>query len=128
MNTILVDTSVWIAFFRGREEAKTLFPLLEANQLCTNDLILAELIPFLKHKRETTVIGLLNTLERIKIEIEWNEIIEMQTRNLKNGINRVGIPDLIIAQNAIRNKIKLFSFDKHFELMKNIGLNLFEMK
>ena len=75
------------------------------------------------------MIGLLKTIEKVKIEIDWNEIIEMQTSNLKNGINRVGIPDLIIAQNVIQNKLKLFSLDKHFELMKkNIGLKLFEMK
>ncbi len=129
MSTILVDSSVWIAFFKGQEEAKSIFHLLDANQICTNDLILAELIPFLKQKKETTLIRLLNTIEKIRIEIDWSEIIEMQTNNLRNGINRVGIPDLIIAQNAIRNKLKLFSFDKHFELMKkNIGLKMFEIK
>ena len=129
MSAVLVDTSVWIAFFKGREEAKTLFPLLDANQVCTNALILAELLPFLRQKKEITLIGLLNTIERMKLEIDWNEIMEMQTGNLKNGINRVGIPDLIIAQNAIRNDLMLFSFDRHFELMKkNIGLKLFERK
>jgi len=65
----------------------------------------------------------------VKTEIDWNEIIELQTRNLRNGINRVGIPDRIVVQNAIRNRLTLFGFDKHFELMrKNMGLKMFEMK
>lgn len=52
--------------------------------------------------------------------------IDMQTQNITNGINKVGIPDLIIAQNAINNNLLLFSFDKHFSLMRDLfGLNLF---
>lgn len=39
--------------------------------------------------------------------------------NLKNGINKVGIPDLIIIQQVVDQKISLFSFDKHFKLMQN---------
>ncbi|WP_225586866.1 hypothetical protein [Algoriphagus sp. Y33] len=37
--------------------------------------------------------------------------------NLKNGINNVGIPDLIILQQVIEEKIALFTLDKHFKLM-----------
>ncbi len=129
MNKILVDSSVWISFFKGNEEGKMLFPLLDANQACINDLILAELVPSLNHKKELILVGLLKSIEKIKIEIEWDEIIHMQTNSLKNGLNRVGVPDLIIAQNAIQNNIKLFSFDKHFEIIKkHIGLKLYENK
>ena len=129
MNKVLIDSSVWISFFKGNEEGKTLFPLLDANQACINDLILAELIPSLNHKKELILVGLLKSIEKLRIEIEWDEIIHMQTNNLKNGLNRVGVPDLIIAQNAIQNNIKLFSFDKHFEIMrKHIGLKLYETK
>jgi predicted nucleic acid-binding protein len=129
MTKVLVDSSVWISFFKGAEEGKLVFPLLDSNDACINDLILAELIPSLNHKKELILIGLLKSLERVEIEIDWDGIIQMQTINLKNGINRVGIPDLIIAQNAIQNKIRLFSFDKHFEIMKKqLGLKTFEAK
>jgi len=129
MSGILVDTSVWIAFFRGNEEARTLFPLIDTNQICTNDLILAELIPFLSQKKETTLVALLRSIEKTDLEIDWRGIIQMQMSNLEKGINRVGIPDLIIAQNAIENGLKLLSFDRHFELMKKgIGLELYELK
>ncbi len=47
--------------------------------------------------------------------------------NLKNGLNRIGIPDLIIAQNSMQNQIRLFSFDRHFEIMKkHMGIKLYD--
>jgi predicted nucleic acid-binding protein len=129
MSKILVDSSVWISFFKGTEEGKLLFPLLDSNQACINELILAELIPSLIQKKELVLVGLLRSIEKTQIDIDWEEIIRMQTVNLKNGLNRVGVPDLVIAQNAMQNQIRLFSFDKHFEIMKkNIGLKLYEIK
>ena len=125
MKQILVDSSVWIGYFRGLEEAKKLNYLIDNNAIVINDLILSEIVPSLFMKKENKVIDLLNSIEKIKLEIDWIGIRQMQTINLKNGLNRVGIPDLIIAQNAIQNKFELFSFDKHFELMKkNIGLKI----
>ena len=128
MSKILIDSSVWISFFKGNEEGKLLFPLLDSNQVCVNDLILAELIPSLLQKKEETLVGLLRSIEKTSIDIDWEEIISMQAINLKNGLNRVGVPDLIIAQNAIQNRLRLFSFDKHFEIMKSYnGLKLYEI-
>lgn len=49
----------------------------------------------------------------------------MQLTCLRNGINKVGIPDLIIAQHAIQNNLSLFSLDKHFTLLgRHMPLNL----
>jgi predicted nucleic acid-binding protein len=128
MNKILVDSSVWIGFFKGQEEAKQLFQLIDSNMICTNDLIMAELVPSLIHKKENELVILLSSIEKVKIDIDWTGITQMQIQNLKNGLNRVGVPDLIIAQNAIQNQMALYSFDKHFELMKKrIGLKTFEV-
>ncbi len=128
MSKILVDSSVWISFFKGNEEGKLLFPILDANQACVNDLILAELIPSLMHKKEETLVGLLKSIEKTEIDVDWEEIIRMQTENLKSGLNRIGVPDLIIAQNAVQNQVRLFSFDKHFGIMKrHIGLRTYEI-
>jgi predicted nucleic acid-binding protein len=119
---------VWIAFLKGVEEGRQLFSLLDTNQICINDLILAELIPSLNHKKELALVRLLQSIERTRLHIDWESIIEMQTINLKNGLNRVGVPDLIIAQNALQNDIPLFSFDRHFEIMKkSIGIKLFNI-
>jgi predicted nucleic acid-binding protein len=129
MNKILVDSSVWISFFKGIEEAKQLFQLIDSNMICTNDLILTELVPALIHKKENELVILLDSIEKVKIEIDWAGITQMQVHNLKNGLNRVGIPDLIIAQNVIQNKLVLFSFDKHFNLMKKgFGLKTYSFR
>jgi len=45
-------------------------------------------------------------------------MIDYQILNLKHGINKVGIPDLIIVQNVLKNNLELFSFDAHFKLMQ----------
>jgi predicted nucleic acid-binding protein len=123
---VLVDTSVWIDYFAGKEKAQKLNTLIDTNNICINDLILVELIPSIDHAKEFELKELLYSIRRLEINIDWNQLIKLQIMNLKNGINKVGIPDLIIAQNAIENDIELFSLDKHFELMSNISqLKLF---
>ena len=123
---VLVDSSVWIEYFKGNESVLPLNELIESNNLCINDLILAELLPSINHKKEFNLKELLLAIEKINMIIDWNNIISMQTINLKNGINKVGISDLIIAQNAMENNIELYAVDKHFSLMSEISeLKLF---
>ena len=101
-------------------------PLIDSNRICTNDLILAELVPLLALKHENHLIELLGHIEKIQLEIDWQQLIFMQSENLKNGINKVGLPDLIIIQNAVDSDSLLFTFDRHFELMKDLfGLKLY---
>ncbi|MCA9438861.1 MAG: PIN domain-containing protein [Candidatus Omnitrophica bacterium] len=118
--SVLVDSSVWIAYFRGDETASEVDRLIEENLLVTNNLILAELIPSLEVRGEIHLIDLLKNIEPIPLEIDWNHLIELQVKCLQNGLNRVGIPDLIIAQQAMRVGLELCTLDKHFHLMSEI--------
>ena len=123
---ILVDSSVWIEYFKGNEKALPLNKLLDLNTICVNDLILAELLPSINHKKENVLKELLLTITKVPLSINWNTIIYMQTQNLKNGINKVGIAELIIAQNTIDNDLELFTLDRHFDLMSDLrGFRLF---
>ena len=117
---ILVDSSVWIEYFKGNEKALPLNNLLDLNTICVNDLILAELLPSINQKKENALKELLLTITKVPLTINWNTIVYMQTQNLKNGINKVGIADLIIAQNAIDNDLELFTLDRHFDLMSDL--------
>ena len=45
---VLVDSSIWISYFRSGEREEVLDFLIEENVIVTNELILAELVPFLK--------------------------------------------------------------------------------
>lgn len=105
MKFILIDTSVWIEYFRDSDAINSdiINNFIDNNQICINDLILSELIPSLKHKKENDLIDTLISIRKIPIEINWQEIINFQTTNLKHGINMVGIPDIIILQNVINH-------------------------
>ncbi len=117
---VLVDTSVWIEYFRRGKDSEKLDFLIDENLLVTNDLILAELVPFLKIQNQRKVIELLFDIDKLLLSIDWSQIIGDQYKCLKNGLNGVGIPDLIIAQNAKQNDCQIFSLDNHFSLMKEV--------
>jgi len=114
---ILIDSSVWIDYFRSGKESDILNSLIDDDTICTNNLILTEIIPFLHHSKNFELINLLQELPNIQLDINWNNIIDYQTICLKNGINKVGIPDLIILDSVIQNDLILFSYDKHFKLI-----------
>ena len=120
---VLVDTSIWVEYLRSGNFSEKIDFFIDENLIVTNDLILAELIPFLKVQNQKKLISLLRNVTRLELVINWSQIIEYQYRLLKNGINGVGIPDLIIAQNAIQNHCEIFSQDNHFFLMSDV-LNL----
>ena len=112
--SVLVDSSVWIDYFRAGHHATDLEGLLDDNRIVTNDLILAELIPALQLRRQTRLINLLRELERNPLQPDWDEIVRLQTTCLRLGINGVGIPDLLIAQHAMQNDLQLMARDRHF--------------
>ena len=118
--SVLVDTSVWLEYFRSGNNSEKLDFLIDENLIVTNDLILAELIPFLKVRKQRKLTNLLLNINRLNLSINWSQIIEYQYKCLKNGLNGVGIPDLIIAQNAKQNNCEIYSLGNHFSLMKNI--------
>ena len=116
----LVDTSVWIDGFHGGKFSGVIKNLIDRCEICINDLILSELIPSIRVRKEKELENLLYLLPRVPMQIDWNGIVSIQTENLKNGINRVGLPDIMIAQNAMQNGVQLLSMDKHFELMAKV--------
>ncbi len=122
---VLVDSSVWVAYFRGAAALPDVDWLIEEGLVVTNELILAELTPALHLRNERKLVALLCEMERIPLAIDWDAVIELQVICLRNGINKVGIPDLIIAQQAMQHDIPLFTLDKHFVLLgKRVPLRI----
>jgi predicted nucleic acid-binding protein len=68
----LVDTSVWVDYFRTGKKSESLNSLIDSHHVVTNDLILTELVPFLLVKGRTKVIKLLNDLPRLPLRIQWD--------------------------------------------------------
>lgn len=124
--SVLVDSSVWIEYFRNAKQSDVLEMLIEENLVVTNELILAELIPALQIRKLSELITLLREIKRQPMNIDWNDIIKMQALCLNNGSNGIGIPDLIIAQNSIQGDLRLLSNDKHFFIIsKFLSLDIY---
>jgi hypothetical protein len=123
---VLVDTSIWIEYFKSGNFAEKLDRLIDENLVVINDLILAELVPFLRVRNQKRVVDLLNNIEKMTLMIDWNQIMDFQFHCLKRGLNGVGIPDLIIAQNALQNQCEIFSDAQDFLLMKDVlGIQIY---
>jgi predicted nucleic acid-binding protein len=118
--SVIVDTSVWIDYFRSGNNSAKLDFLIDEELIVINDLILAELVPYLKVQKQRNIIKLLFYIKKLDLTLNWDQIIEFQVNCLKNGLNGIGIPDLIVAQNAKQNRCEIYSFDSHFRLMKDI--------
>ncbi len=124
---VLVDTSVWIDYFK-RKETSFLTTLLNEDLVCINQLILTELIPVLRLRNHNEIIDGLFALSIVPLNINWTGLRLLQNQNYSNGINHVGIPDLMIAQQALDNSLQLWSLDKHYKLMAQVtALRLFEI-
>lgn len=117
---VLVDTSIWIDYFKTGDNAKDLNFLIDENLIVTNDIIFTELTPYLKIKGQAKVVKLLQKINRVPLSVHWEEIIKFQVKCLKGRANGVGIPDLIIAQNAKQNNCEVSSLDKYFRLLSQV--------
>lgn len=117
---VLVDSSIWIDYFRDGKKSSKLDYLIDENIVVINDIILAELVPFLRMKNQKEIISLLNSITKLDLVIDWEQIIDYQYKCLESGINGIGLPDLIIAQNAVHNRCEIYSLDGHFQLMQKI--------
>ena len=124
--SVIIDSSIWVEYFRNGNNQEKVDFLIDENLVATNDLILAELTPFLKIRKQKNLIDLLNHISKLMIHINWDQLIDLQYLCLQNGLNGVGIPDLIIAQNAMENDAKIYSLDKHFLSMADfLDVNIF---
>lgn len=118
---VLVDSSIWIDYFKGGDKSSKLDDLINDNFIVTNDIILAELIPFLKIKKHLNVVELLREIRLLPLLIDWEEIIEIQFKCINNGSNGIGIPSLIIAQNAKDYNYQIYTLDNYFSLIKRVS-------
>ena len=117
---VIVDTSIWIDYFSTGNNSEKLDFFIDENLIVINDLILAELVPYLRGCNQRKIVNLLYHIGKLELSINWDQIIGFQFKCLKSGVNGIGIPDLIIAQNAKQHHCEIYSLDTHFKLMKDI--------
>ena len=113
----LVDSSAWIEFFRGNSDYLFISDLISSNAICTNELILSELLPSIIHKKERALADIFVSVKKYPLNIEWQEVRDIQLLNLTHGNNNIGISDIIIAQNCMQNGLRIIARDNHFAAM-----------
>ena len=125
---ILVDTSVWIDFFRGKEslEVERLISYIEDNErIFTGDLILAELLQGVRSERE---FSLLESTFRPFLVVDMVGEANARTsagyyRQLRSkGITVRKTIDCLIATWCIDNQIPLLHADSDFNPFVSLGL------
>ncbi len=114
---VLVDTSVWIAFFRHANQAVSnkLKLLLRNGRPVYTGLIATELLRGAKSKKELAALDeLFNSIEYIEMKEDYfRGAGDLGRLLLHNGLT-IGTVDLLIAQIAIMNNALLFTLDTHF--------------
>ena len=126
---ILVDSSVWIDYFRGTPtlEAERLDLLLTEELIVTGDLILAEVLQGFRTDREFNIAkDLLISLDVVTL---GGENIALQAARNFRSLRRRGVTvrktiDTIIATSCIENGFELLYSDRDFDpFVKHLGLS-----
>jgi predicted nucleic acid-binding protein len=119
---VLVDTSVWIDYFRGSPSPQTdmLDRLLDEERVATGDLIITELLQGFRTKTQLTAANqIISRLEYY--DLVGKEIAIKASENYrflrKKGITIRKTIDVIIGTFCIENKFKLLHSDHDFEPM-----------
>ena len=125
---VLVDTSVWVDFFNGKDTAQTtrLESLLSGTIIVVGDLILAELLQGFARDRDYAIArSLLEELELVQLcNVELAIKAAQNYRTLrKQGITVRKTIDTVIATYCIENSLPLLFSDRDFQpFVDNLAL------
>ena len=125
---ILVDSSVWIDYFRGdaSAQAEKLDSLLGTEPIATGDLILTEVLQgFVNDQDFNQAKKLLTSL--VVMDLAGQEIAIKAARNFR-ALRELGITvrktiDTVIATRCIESKLALLYSDRDFDpFVEHLGL------
>jgi len=127
---ILVDSSVWIDYFRGAVTTQTekLDSLLCHDPLAIGDLILTEVLQGIDNEKDFNKVRLLLTSLTV-VELGGQEIAIQAARNFralrKRGATVRRTIDSVIATRCIESGYELLHNDRDFEpFVKYLGLRI----
>ncbi|EMO55135.1 PIN domain-containing protein [Leptospira noguchii] len=110
---ILVDTSVWIEFFRGNEPYYSeLKELIESSEVLVHEVVFGELLQGCKNKNEVSFIlkywKNLNTLTSDGSFLSAGKL-SFESKHIDKGI---GLIDSVLINEVRSNKLRLWTLDK----------------
>ena len=127
-NKVLVDTSLWIDFFRGDDSAKkTVDALIDNDCICCTGVVLAELLQGAKTEKEVKFLReFIHAFEFLEAGSgTWDKAGELSFRMRTKG-HTVGLFDCFLAVLAVQYNVAMATRDAHFKaLAKESGLTLF---
>jgi predicted nucleic acid-binding protein len=120
---ILVDSSVWISYFRkdGSEKLKELIKTaIFHDEVVVNGIIIVEVLSGISRKRDFELVR-----DDFKgfhyIDLTERDFFEASAMGSKLRSKGISVPstDLIIATSAIAHGVTLYHIDKHFDLISS---------
>lgn len=129
MKNILIDTSIWIEYFKGNQAITGMVDKLPTGNACITGTVITELIQGMKNKTEKE--DFVMALKSIPLlEITGQDWIDAGIfgSNLWNKGITVPLHDLIIYTLALNNSCSLWTRDKHFQIIEeatNSGLEIY---
>jgi predicted nucleic acid-binding protein len=122
----LVDTSIWVEFFRGRQPAikNRVFSLLDQKRVIINGVIILELLMGARSNKEINFIKeKLANLNSLSEDINFFIYAgDLGKEIRKTGMN-LPLSDIFIAAHARLHNLMIFTMDKHFESIgKEFGI------
>lgn len=122
MSQVLVDTSVWIEFFKGNPEFfAPMVELFEEAEVYSLELIFAELLQGVKTRRELELIS--DFYRQLRILDQPGLILESGDFSRREGlINKgIGLVDAVIIHAAQKFELEIWTLDR--KILKHLGYN-----
>ena len=117
-NRVLIDTSVWIAYFKSVDPRLTdkVDDILGSSEVCVPRVVIAELVQRAKTEKEIAVIEEFIDAFRIVDQTDgtWLKAGRLSFSMKRKGIT-VHLVDCYIAILARETGCKIFSLDEHFK-------------
>lgn len=128
MDKVLIDTSVWIEFFRKREPYYGIVSeLLDRDVVCCTGIVFAELLQGAKTEKELrTIKEFIHVFEFLEESVGlWEKAGELSFSLRGKGVS-AGLSDCYIAVAAQSAGASLLTTDKHFTaIRKATGLTMY---
>ena len=125
MPRVLVDSSVWISFFRGTGDLPGGFvKLLQTGQLATCGIVMAELLAGVRSPSERKSIEAgLAALDYLETSQSTWILVGETLAGLRRTGRTIPVSDVILAALAIQNDCSVLTFDRHFSYIPNLKLH-----
>jgi tRNA(fMet)-specific endonuclease VapC len=124
MSKVLIDTSIWIDFFKNKTEiADIVDELIDSNMAFTTGPVIAELLQGARSEKDRTVLTeAISAIIYIDCLLDdWVKAGHICSDLRKKGIT-IPLIDALIAVVSIRSEAKVFTRDKHFECIPGVEL------